>query len=74
MSGKVIWTQRAEDDFDNIVGYLSQNWTSKEILKFTDKVKGDTMMLISYPEMGKATKRKPFADLLFQNKHQFIIK
>jgi plasmid stabilization system protein ParE len=34
MALTIIWTRRAEEGFDQIVRYLEQNWTDREIGNF----------------------------------------
>ncbi|GAB1447038.1 hypothetical protein MASR2M44_00260 [Bacteroidota bacterium] len=35
MALKIFWTEEAISSYDRIIDYLSQNWTEKEIEKFT---------------------------------------
>ena len=34
MGYKIVWTRRAEQGYDKIVGYLLENWTEKEVRSF----------------------------------------
>lgn len=44
MALKVFWTKRAEKSFDNIIDYLSTNWSEKEVRNFVRK----TFTIIDY--------------------------
>jgi len=38
MSRAVVWSPAAENDFEDILDYLQNNWSDKAINKFIDKV------------------------------------
>lgn len=35
---KIVWSKRALSDLDEIICYLQENWTEKEIRKFSQKL------------------------------------
>lgn len=37
MAQKIIWTPEAENTFDQVIAYLEEHWTEKEIRKFIKK-------------------------------------
>jgi hypothetical protein len=34
MALKIVWTRQAENGYDNIIKYLEENWTDREIRNF----------------------------------------
>jgi plasmid stabilization system protein ParE len=50
MNNKVIWSGRAKNDYKSILNYLSKNWSSKEIVKFVDKLEHNINHLLLNPE------------------------
>jgi len=46
---KIIWTDRALSDLRNIVTYLEENWTVKEIQKFARLLDLQLNRLINHP-------------------------
>ena len=46
MHKQIIWSPAAEEDFDEILSYLSSNWSNKVVNKFIDNL-DDYLLLIS---------------------------
>jgi len=37
MALKIVWTKRAEEGFNQIINYLEENWTDREIRNFVQE-------------------------------------
>ncbi|MDR0830846.1 MAG: type II toxin-antitoxin system RelE/ParE family toxin [Prevotellaceae bacterium] len=48
---EILWTMRAENDLDNILGYLENNWTEKEINNFAQLLDKNLDLISSNPNM-----------------------
>jgi len=58
MALKVRWTKEAKTTYDDVLKYLSENWTHKEIEKFVSKT-NSILSIISYqPYAFKASSHK----------------
>lgn len=57
--GEILWTDSAKITFNNIVEYLRQEWTEREVEKFVNSTAELLSNLKRYPEMCRpSTKRK----------------
>lgn len=52
---KVVWSQRAVSDLKQILSYLEENWTEKEISKFTKKLDKQIAIIQNQPSAFVAT-------------------
>jgi plasmid stabilization system protein ParE len=64
MSKRVFWSERAKNDYKGILNYLNQNWSSKELTAFADKIERNIGYLISNPEIGAISKKKSVCRLV----------
>jgi plasmid stabilization system protein ParE len=48
---KIIWTSRALSDLKNVIVYLEENWTSREIQKFALLLDLQLNRLKTYPNL-----------------------
>jgi plasmid stabilization system protein ParE len=53
---KVVWSERAVSDLKNIISYLEENLTEKEISKFTRKLEKQISIIREQPTAFVATK------------------
>jgi plasmid stabilization system protein ParE len=51
MALKIHWTLQAEKGLDNVLLYLEEFWSIKEILQLEEKIKQVTRLIILYPEL-----------------------
>jgi plasmid stabilization system protein ParE len=51
----VRWTPESEDTFSDIINYLEQEWTEKEIRKFAQKTQKIVSKIAKNPRMFKAS-------------------
>jgi plasmid stabilization system protein ParE len=59
MGMQVKWTTRAEKGYDNIIGYLKEKWTQREIDNFIKETRRFLKLLENNPQMLEASgKRK----------------
>ncbi len=61
MALKVVWTATAERQLDDILEYLEDNWTPKEILVFFKKLEKGISTIRNHPNQSKVSIRKPNA-------------
>ncbi len=67
MSYKVLWTNRAIKTADDVVKYLREEWTKKEVDNFLDKVDDIITTIEINPKLFRASIKRP-------NIHLAIIK
>ncbi|MBS1977432.1 MAG: hypothetical protein JST46_08675 [Bacteroidetes bacterium] len=51
MALTLVWTKRAAQGFDNIVRYLEEHWTDKEVRNFIHESDEFFSLLSQYPEL-----------------------
>jgi len=56
---KIFWSEAALSDLQNIIDYLSENWTSKEIQNFAKRLDKRVDLIALNPKLfAKTSKRK----------------
>ena len=58
MVQEIIWSPAALKDFLNIISYLQENWTNKEIDNFTNRVDEKLDVLSLHPRLGSLNSKK----------------
>ena len=58
MALEIVWTKRAKKGYDEILEYLEEQWTNKEISKFVKYTFEYIENISEYPEILKASKKK----------------
>ena len=58
MVQKIIWSPGAMNDFLQIIAYLQENWTEREIQNFTDRVDEKLAVLREHPRLGSFRHKK----------------
>lgn len=66
MALKIVWSLQAEKGFSNVLNYLENEWTSKEILELENNIKELLFKISKYPEMCPRTGK-------FKNLHKGLI-
>jgi len=66
MVQKITWSPGAINDFLQIIAYLEENWTEKEIQKFTDRIDEKLAVLQQHPRLGSPSQKK-------SNVHQTVV-
>lgn len=69
----VIWADSAQSSFDNIINYLTENWTEKEIKKFVARAENVIAVLRRYPEMGRPSETRKNVRITILNKHTKMV-
>lgn len=62
---KIFWTNEAETNLKNILNYLSQNFSDKEIKKFVEKLEQRLKIISLYPKI--------FRKSGFKNVHRSVL-
>lgn len=58
MALKIRWTKEAKNTYNDVLSYLKENWTDKEIAKFVSKT-SSVLIAISYqPYLFKESNHK----------------
>lgn len=58
MSYKIVWLPQAEHTFILVLDYLEQEWTSKEVARFIDRVEEVIGFLSKNPRQYLYSKKK----------------
>ncbi len=58
MALKIEWTSEAENQLDEIIEYLEENWTNKEIRNFFRKLEEGLAIISKQPLQQKESLRK----------------
>jgi plasmid stabilization system protein ParE len=72
MEKQIIWTPQAEKSFKQIIDYLEENWTKKEVLNFIKATEDTITYIAKNPKMF----RQSFRENLFEaivTKHNLLI-
>lgn len=59
MALKILWTPQAEKGLDKVIGYLEEEWTSKEVLALEEKLQALLERIGKYPKIYPATTKYP---------------
>ena len=51
MDYKILWTEEALSNLEEILDYLNERWTQKEINKFKDKLNKQLELIIKFPKI-----------------------
>ncbi len=55
---KISWTPTARKTYFNILDYLDQAWTKREVLNFVDEVEKVLSQIKENPDMFEASRKK----------------
>ena len=72
MAYKVIWAPEAVHTFDNIIDYLSENWSAKEISKFIDDAEHTISLLEKNPFLFRGSSKQNVHEALI-TKHNLLL-
>ena len=61
---KVIWAERALNNFDVIIDYIKREWGINITVRFIDQTDGCIEKIIAYPEIGSFDERLACRKLL----------
>ena len=66
MALTIVWTPQAEVGLDNIIAFLEEEWTSKEILALQQNIQDLLNRISKYPKICPPTGR-------FKNVHKGLV-
>lgn len=58
MALEIVWTKQAEKGYAEIIDYLSNKFTEKEIRKFLEQTNEFLDLLSQYPDLLESTKKQ----------------
>lgn len=58
MAFKIVWTKRAQKGYDNIIKYLQENWSDKEIRTFISDTDNFFETLSQHPKILQKSLQK----------------
>jgi plasmid stabilization system protein ParE len=58
MALKIRWAQEARSTYDNVLRYLKENWTDKEIARFVAKTSSILTVISHQPYLFKESNHK----------------
>lgn len=72
MAFEIVWTKRAIQGYRQIIAYLEEQWTEKEIRQFVNQCQDFFELLKRYPEMLEKTSKHPNVHRGPINKHTVL--
>jgi plasmid stabilization system protein ParE len=57
MALEVSWSKEAREELIKVISYLEENWTEREIKRFTSKLEEQITIISSKPKTYKKSKR-----------------
>ena len=70
---KIFWSEEAITNLRDILGYLTNKWTEKEVDNFRKKLLSQLELISTFPLMGPITSRNPNLRKSVMSKHTSII-
>jgi plasmid stabilization system protein ParE len=58
MALTIKWSERAKVNYDNVLAYLHDNWSNKEVEKFINRTDSILAIISHQPYMFKASSHK----------------
>ena len=55
---KVLWSRESKFKFDQIVIYLREQWSEKEVRKFVSQIQNFERIIVRFPEIYKETNKE----------------
>ena len=55
---RILWTKRAQKSFDQIVGFLQEEWSLNSAINFVQKTNNFIATLKEHPKIGRPEKVK----------------
>lgn len=70
---EILWTNTARKTFDEIVSYLQNKWSEKDVENFINQVSQMLSLLQRYPEMCRPSIKREYVRIGIVNKHTQIV-
>jgi len=74
MVKEIKWTTEAEETFDQIIDYLENNWTEREIERFVIAAEQVIEYISEHPKMFRKTNKKNVHEVLVTPHNLLIYK
>lgn len=72
MALEIYWTQEAITTYNNVIEYLEDNWTEREILMFTNQVSNTLNLLAKGNVVFRQSVKRSYNETLI-TKHNLLI-
>ena len=72
MAYKIIWSPEAEKTFDEVIEYLQNNWTKKEIKNFIKKTEEIILILHNNPYLFRGSEKVSIYEALIGKQNLLI--
>ena len=72
MAKEIRWTAEAEETFNNVVTYLEEKWTEKEVTNFINTANKVVLFISENPLMFRQSNKKNVHEALV-TKHNFLL-
>lgn len=72
MAYEIIWSPEAIRTFDNIIEYLSENWSVKEVNNFIDDIEQNILLLEKSPYLFRGSDKENLHEALI-TKHNLLL-
>jgi plasmid stabilization system protein ParE len=72
MDYKLFWTEEAIDNLENILDYLINNWSEKEVIEFKKKLSRQIKLILNNPFMCPVSEYNPRLRRSFLSKQTTI--
>jgi plasmid stabilization system protein ParE len=69
MAFEISWTENALKDYENVIGYLIEGWSTKIAEKFIESVENKLQIITIYPFLGIASSKEPSIRSILLSKH-----
>lgn len=72
MAYKIIWAPEAITTFDNVINYLSEHWSPKEVVGFIEQVEHTIRLLERNPFLFRGSEKQNLHEALV-TKHNLLL-
>lgn len=72
MAYKIVWLPKAEKRFEQIINYLEQNWSDKEVEEFIKRTNAIISIISINPQAFRYSKSKKIYEAVV-TKHNFLL-
>lgn len=73
MALKIVWTNQALKGFQEVLNYLEEEWTAKEVLQLEKNIDGFIERISRYPNIYPASKTKQKLRKGLVDKNNYIV-
>lgn len=73
MASKIVWSENALADLENLRSYLEQNWPEFVLLNFLDVPVKKLQLIEQLPKLGRPSEKDPNRRKFVLSKHNILI-